>query len=83
MNDLIFCCWLQHEQEIWLRRPLPDAAVGFLVKSVRCLFDLRDVLLRGMLKVFTDGVDIYLSVNRDSSEGFLRKREVGNSLIIS
>lgn len=72
----------QADQSVWLRRPLPPPALDYLVKSVRCLRELRLVLMERMLSVFTDGVDIYLSVNRDSTDAVASKKEVSWTNVI-
>ncbi|ELU15581.1 hypothetical protein CAPTEDRAFT_220187 [Capitella teleta] len=71
------------DQSVWLRRPLPPPALDYLVKSVRCLRELRLVLMERMLSVFTDGVDIYLSVNRDSTDAVASKKEKNQHLLPS
>ena len=62
---------------MWLKRPAPEQVLDALVKSVRCLRELRLVLQEKMLRDFVDGVDIYLSVLRDSSASTNQAREVG------
>ena len=62
---------------MWLKRPPPLSTLDSLVKSVRCLRELRIVLQEKMLRDFVDGVDIYLGVQRDVSAVISDKREVG------
>lgn len=74
---------LQKDQSVWLVRPPPAPTVAHLVKTVRCLRELRLRMIEHMLQVFTHGVDIYLSVQRDADEEDLQKQQVGLLLVLS
>lgn len=71
---------LQPDQKIWLSRPLSDGILEVAVRHAMYLLELRTVMLEKMLQDFTDGVDIYLGIVRDSPEEKIERYEVGLSM---
>ena len=53
---------------MWMQRPSSDVILDAAVKNVAFLLELRIALLERMLSRFVDGVDVYLSVIRDTSK---------------
>ncbi|XP_078601712.1 uncharacterized protein LOC144876378 [Branchiostoma floridae x Branchiostoma japonicum] len=56
------------DQAIWAERPLPDHLLDAAAKDVMYLRDLRVALMDKLMSEFVMGVDVYLSVRRDSSD---------------
>ncbi|KAI0218334.1 piRNA biogenesis protein EXD1 [Lamellibrachia satsuma] len=59
---------LKEDQSMWMLRPSSDVILDAAVKNVAFLLELRIALLERMLSRFVDGVDVYLSVIRDTSK---------------
>ncbi|XP_078683258.1 uncharacterized protein LOC144917276 isoform X1 [Branchiostoma floridae x Branchiostoma belcheri] len=62
---------LDHKEEdeaIWAERPLPDHLLIAAAKNVMYLRELRVALMDKLMSEFVMGVDVYLSVRRDSSD---------------
>ncbi|XP_066288054.1 uncharacterized protein [Branchiostoma lanceolatum] len=58
----------EEDQAIWAERPLPDHLLDAAAKDVMYLRDLRVALMDKLMSEFVMGVDVYLSVRRDSSD---------------
>ncbi len=68
----LFCC-KQSDKEVWRERPFPAGRLKVVSKNVRHMRRLRTVLMERMLSQFTDGVDVYLGVVRDSKDETFRE----------
>ena len=64
----IMPCCVQEDQSMWMQQPSSDVILDAAVKNVAFLLELRIALLERMLSRFVDGVDVYLSVIRDTSK---------------
>ena len=57
-----------HVQEdqaaVWLSRPAPTDTLEAIVKNVRCLRELRRVLMDAMMEEYREAVDIYLGIEK-------------------
>ena len=51
-----------------MQQPSSDVILDAAVKNVAFLLELRIALLERMLSRFVDGVDVYLSIIRDTSK---------------
>ncbi|KAI0210952.1 hypothetical protein LSAT2_004259, partial [Lamellibrachia satsuma] len=59
---------LKEDQSMWMQQPSSDVILDAAVKNVAFILELRIALLERMLSRFVDGVDVYLSVIRDTSK---------------
>ena len=68
---------LQDDQRVWLKRPAPERVLEVAMRHTMYLVELRARILEELLREFTEGVDLYLSVIRDASDETFSQKEVG------